>query len=204
MPFTRLLIAIVLPLLISPKCRGLGTFSKNKCGHRKCRRYFTSQRCSFVRNKFKSPHQFPLGPLFVDRQVKNGMDDFKLFFLSEIQNDTEMFDHMVKEESAYVLINPVLILDPFFIWIAVNRALQDRERKTRSLKTEIIYNLSHTSGISESLKTYGFSKGMREAILLSFNREIPSIFRCKSKELEVEDLDGRCAIEQIKKVPFLF
>ena len=135
------------------------------------------------------------------------METLSMFMLTAIQNGQEMHDCMIKsskEQLDYVLLNPALILDPFLIVVAVNKALQSEDRKTKSIKTEIIYNLSHSSNISESLKVYGFNAAMKEAVLVSFLGDVPAHFNCRHEPLTKELLEKAANLETIKKVSIYY
>lgn len=146
------------------------------------------------------------------------MPNPKFFLVTHLKSDQQILPLLTnqKYQSNYIFINPTLILDLFHLSIATNKALtqKDDERKTRSLSTQIIYNLSHTSGISESLKMYGFGKGMNEVILISIDGSVPEEFglnenansmdchhqHVEIRELQQKDLNERCNMNQIKKV----
>lgn len=130
------------------------------------------------------------------------MTNYRLFLLKEIKNAAEIYEQILKapkDQLDYIFLNAALILDPFHIDIAVNKALHDSSKKTRSIKTEIIYNLSHSSSIFESLKLYGFNSSMTEAILITFS-DIPSFLNCNAEPLTADNLTKYNNVEAIKKV----
>lgn len=66
--------------------------------------------------------------------------------------------NLIYQEKSPVLISRALIVDPFQILVAVNNALLSSKNSTmitKSLATEILFNLSSTKNITQSLKEVG-------------------------------------------------
>ncbi|CAF4953596.1 unnamed protein product [Pieris macdunnoughi] len=93
----------------------------------------------------------------------------KLILLKNVQNVntiTENIKHGVWKCSA---INPSLILDPFQVAVAANRAVvaqMSGNMVTKSVYGEILYNLSLTKNITQSLTKFGVYK--QHCVLLCF------------------------------------
>ena len=134
------------------------------------------------------------------------MQKYQLFLLSDIQNGSEVYNQIInapKEQLDYLLINPSVIYETFLIHLAINKAFEDTVKRTKSIKTEIINNLSHSNSIKESLKVYGFNPLMKEAILVTFVG-VPTFLDCKVDPLESSDWEKLRNIPLIKKVSLHF
>lgn len=81
-------------------------------------------------------------------------------YFTNVENIKFLKDNMalIFKDNSPVLIRSKLVVDPFQILVAVNNALlasENSSMKTRSLVTEILFNMSSTSKISKSLTDIG-------------------------------------------------
>ncbi|KAF0021860.1 hypothetical protein F2P81_025887, partial [Scophthalmus maximus] len=82
------------------------------------------------------------------------------------------------------------MVNPFQVLVAANKAVHLQligKMKTRSLNSEIIFNLSPTNNISEAFKRFGTSDGDESVMLV--------VVHCKNESQLLEDIaaqvDGR-------------
>lgn len=72
-----------------------------------------------------------------------------------VTNVPELRRNVLSGELNCCILKPKLILDPLQIVIAANKALITDKLKTRSLYTELLFNLSISKNISQSLQKFG-------------------------------------------------
>ncbi|CAH0563707.1 unnamed protein product [Brassicogethes aeneus] len=124
----------------------------------------------------------------------------KLF--ENVKNMKEIKEKITGGNFQCGLIKPSRILDPFQVAVAANKAVTS-DIITRTLYTEILFNLSLSSNISSSLKTFGASEedtDLLVAILAKEDEENDVLFDdIDGEEVDVFKLSQICDIKLIKK-----
>uniref|UniRef100_A0A0N4ZA05 Kinase binding protein CGI-121 n=1 Tax=Parastrongyloides trichosuri TaxID=131310 RepID=A0A0N4ZA05_PARTI len=91
---------------------------------------------------------------------------------TEVKNVNELMEMVRTGEIDAALIKAELVVEPFVLLAAANRAVHQaahNRMSTRSLAAELIYSLSPTRNISESLLNFGISDGSENLIVCIFD-----------------------------------
>lgn len=106
--------------------------------------------------------------MFLDPKTKSEIF-IKLY--RNVENTVELRKKLMNQELKCCLIRCSLILDPFQIVVAANKALVAEKLTTKSIYTEVLYNLSITKNISKSLATFGVQDNDSSFLIIYFNQE---------------------------------
>nr|XP_039269608.1 EKC/KEOPS complex subunit TPRKB-like [Styela clava] len=142
---------------------------------------------------------FNLKPLFPDQSVQ-------ISLFRNVTNAKELKELTTEGILQGCLIDGSLILDSFHILTAVNKALYYQKlgrMKTKSLYSEILFNLSPTNKINESLKTFGINEMTKKIIAVVLKDDLNSKVITESVNGEIvglENLEKIIDVERIKKI----
>nr|XP_057933082.1 EKC/KEOPS complex subunit TPRKB [Doryrhamphus excisus] len=127
----------------------------------------------------------------------------------DVKNATELRQNAVDGTITGALINPTMLVSPFQVLVAANKAVhlnKTGKMKTRSLFSEIIFNLSPTNNISEAFRRFGISDGDDSVlVVLVHNKEESQLVtditaKVDGQQVPLDDLSSLSDHAKIKKL----
>lgn len=92
------------------------------------------------------------------------------YLYQDVENIEEIHKKVLSKELSCCIIKAKMVLDPFQIAVAANRAALNfkiKQMVTKNLFTELIYQLSTSRNISQSLATFGISADTRDILVVT-------------------------------------
>ncbi|XP_054717960.1 EKC/KEOPS complex subunit TPRKB-like [Uloborus diversus] len=136
--------------------------------------------------------------------------EFTVIFLfyQDIENMKEIKDLLANNCLKAAVVNPLLIYDKSQLLLASHRSLyneQNKIMKTKSIFTEVLYNLFPSKSIRDSLRTFGAHENGTSAIFVVFGKESKTICdqikNCVKGQLSsVDQVSESCDIKAVRKL----
>ncbi|KZS05335.1 EKC/KEOPS complex subunit Tprkb [Daphnia magna] len=130
----------------------------------------------------------------------------KLLLFKNVTNAGEIRERIMKASLPCAAINPRYVLDTFQVLVATQLAVmsqQNQALRTHSVFSEIVYNMSPTRKISDSLKTFGMNDKDTTLLCVVLNKE-DMVLVCSQVKGElanpVKSNFGMCDEEELRKI----
>lgn len=108
-----------------------------------------------------------------------------------VKNTPELRKNIMDGTLKCAIIKPSLIVDPFVITLAANKALTSPKMITRTVYTEILFNLSISKNITPSLQLFGIDDKETDILVVGVDKvdENGSVFEgIDGEEVDVKTL----------------
>lgn len=121
-----------------------------------------------------------------------------------VQNTAEVRKLIFSASLPFTLIKPKLIVDPFQLSLAITKAqynLKEEKMRTKSFQTEILYCLSPTKNISDSLKKFSAADEDTDVLLVGEENIFPTIkSSIQGDEIPMEELSVLTDVDAVKEI----
>lgn len=111
----------------------------------------------------------------------------RICLFTDIENAAELMNKLRSGELDAALVKAELVLEPFVLLAAANRAVHQsahNRMSTRSLAAELIYSLSPSRNISDSLVTFGVAVKSTNIIAAIFDDEKGNKMKDLAKQIK--------------------
>lgn len=129
----------------------------------------------------------------------------KLF--KNVKNISNLRKEVLSGQLKCCVLKPSLILDPFQIVVAANKAVIAEKLTTKSIYTEVLFNLSISKNITQSLQKFGIDDKEEHVVVVIIKRnddgdnvnEREIFEKVDGEEVDLKDLSAYSDIDLIKK-----
>ncbi|KAF8977247.1 hypothetical protein BGZ46_007536 [Entomortierella lignicola] len=128
-----------------------------------------------------------------------------------VKNAADLKERLQEQDKAlsFAMVESNLIMDVFQLHLAATKAAQDNEAgklSTQSLNSEIIYNLSPTKNIAESLKRFGITEDTTSLIAVKIGGNPDEVLDEMSKTVDgilvsFSKLDQEKDMDKLRQIP---
>lgn len=121
-----------------------------------------------------------------------------------VKNITELRQKIITGELKCSIVKPSLILDPFQIVVAANKAAIAEKLTTKTIHAELLFNLSVSKNISQSLQKFGIDDKEKDILVVIIcknedkNQNMEVFNKVEGEEVEIELLSQLSDLEAIK------
>lgn len=95
----------------------------------------------------------------------------KMQLFENVKNTPEVRKKVMSGELQCCIIKPQLICDPLHVVVAANKALTSKKQTTKSIFTEILFNLSPSTNISQSLLKFGIDDKDKNLLVVTLQKK---------------------------------
>lgn len=148
--------------------------------------------------------------LIVRYDIENSPNyTMNLALFTDVTNSNELRQLLVQGKLEAALLNACMVTDPFHVLVAGHKAFQvfqQEKMKTRTLHSEIIFNLSPSTNINESFKKFGILDSTSNVLLVMITQEdavekITEVSKLiNGKLVSLNALSEICDQEKIRKI----
>lgn len=128
----------------------------------------------------------------------------KMKLYHNVTNVPELRQQLITGKLQCCLIKASLIIDPLQVVVAANKACTSEKLKTRTVYTEILFNLSVSKNITQSLQTFGANDKDTDvlvAIIEKNNENHESIFeKVQGEEGRLDMLKDVVKLDYVKQI----
>ncbi|KAL3269064.1 hypothetical protein HHI36_008147 [Cryptolaemus montrouzieri] len=126
-----------------------------------------------------------------------------IWLLKNVNNAEEIQKRLFDGHLKCCIIKASLIIDPFQIAVAANKALVAESLTTKTIFTEILFNLSISKNITSSLQTFGISATDKELLIVSIDNlkeTSHSLNFIEGDEVDMKILNQFTDVNMVKKI----